>query len=156
MAWRSNARAAGQRLPGEDFTAAPPGAPHSALPPVCTHTTTISVMHSVRQEEVQRSDELEGDRAAKTRVGSSHGSSRRGSGRRICSVEEEEGAEWSISPKVAAAEFAGGSRNHRATARRLGFCGSQSSGVRGERSEQSHVGWVGLTDPDLGLFGLVG
>jgi hypothetical protein len=89
-------------------------------------------------------------------VGSSHGSSRRGSGRQICSVEEEEGAERSILPKVAATEFTGGSQNRRAMVRRLGFRGSQSSGERGERSERSHVGWVGLTDPDPGLFGLVG
>jgi hypothetical protein len=156
MAWRGSARAAGQRLPREDFTAAAPGAPHSALPPACTHTTTTSVMHNERQEEVRRGDEIRGDRAAKTRVGSSHRSSRRGSAHRICSVEEEEGAERSILPKVAAAEFARGSQNCRAAERQLGFRGSQSSGERGERSEQSHVGWVGLTDPDPGLFGLVG
>jgi hypothetical protein len=132
-AWRGSACAAGQRLPGEDFTTAPPGAPHLALPPACTHTTTTSVMHSVHQEEVRRGVELGGDRAANTQVGSSHGSPRRGSGRRIYSVEEEEGAERSISPKVAAAESAGGSQNRRATARRLGLRRSQSTGKRGVR-----------------------
>jgi hypothetical protein len=37
-AWRGSARAADQARPRDDFTAAPPGAPQKALPPVCTHS----------------------------------------------------------------------------------------------------------------------
>jgi hypothetical protein len=38
-------------LPEEVFTAAPPGAPHPALPPACTHTKTYSKKHHMRQGE---------------------------------------------------------------------------------------------------------
>jgi hypothetical protein len=37
-AWQGSARAADQAWPRDDITAAPPGAPQSALPPACTHT----------------------------------------------------------------------------------------------------------------------
>jgi hypothetical protein len=37
-AWRGSARAADQARPRDDFTAAPPGAPQTALPPACTHS----------------------------------------------------------------------------------------------------------------------
>jgi hypothetical protein len=115
-----------------------------------THQLTTSVMHSMRQEEVWRGDGLGGDRVAKTREGSSHRSPRRGSGRRIYSVEKEEGAEGSILPKLAVAESAEGSRNRQATARRLGLRRSQSAGKRGEREG---LGWVSLTDPDPSRLG---
>jgi hypothetical protein len=115
MAWRGSARAAGQRLPEGVFTTAPPGAPHSALPPACTHTH-----HDLLGEAQQapgrswRGVELGGDREAKTQAGSSHRSPRRGGGQRIYLVEMEEGAEESSSPKVAAAELAGVGRNRQA------------------------------------------
>jgi hypothetical protein len=38
-------------LPEEVFTAAPPGAPHPALPPACNHTKIPSVKHRRHQRE---------------------------------------------------------------------------------------------------------
>jgi hypothetical protein len=38
-------------LPEEDFTTAPPGAPHPALPPACTLTKTYSKKHRWHQSE---------------------------------------------------------------------------------------------------------
>jgi hypothetical protein len=40
-AWRGSARAADQARPRDDFTAAPPGAPQTALPPTCTHSQSF-------------------------------------------------------------------------------------------------------------------
>jgi hypothetical protein len=74
--------------------------------------------------------EFGGGREAISRVRSSHRSPHRGSGHQICLVEEEEGAEGSILPKVAAAESAGGSQNCRAKARQFGRRRSLSVGRR--------------------------
>jgi hypothetical protein len=41
-------------LPEEDFTAAPPGAPHPALPPACNHTKILSGKHRRHQREPAR------------------------------------------------------------------------------------------------------
>jgi hypothetical protein len=71
-------------------------------------------------------------------------------------VEEEEGAERSNSPKVAAAELVRGGQNHRTMARRLGFRQSEAREREGERVRESSVEWVGLTDLDPGLVGPAG
>jgi hypothetical protein len=71
----------------------------------------------------RRGVEFSGDREANSRARSSHGSSRRGGGRRNHLVEIEEGAEESSLPKVAAAELAGVGLNRQATTGRLGFAG---------------------------------
>jgi hypothetical protein len=89
----------------------------------------------------QRGVELDGDRDTKTQAGSSHRSPRRGGGHQINLVEEEEGTERSVSPKVAAVEFAGGDQNHRAMVRRLGFCQRRAQEREGERSERAK--WAG-------------
>jgi hypothetical protein len=87
-----------------------------------------------------------GDREANIWVRSSHRSPRRGSGHRIGSVEEEEGAEGSVSAMVATAMVVGDGRNGRATAEAIQIA-RESTGVR-ERERRLGLGWVGLTDPD--------
>jgi hypothetical protein len=71
----------------------------------------------------RRGVEFSDDREANSRARSSHGSSRRGGGRRNHLVEIEEGAEENSSPKVAAAELTGVGLNRQAMAGRLGFAG---------------------------------
>jgi hypothetical protein len=68
------------------------------------------------REGGRRGLELSGGRGVKSRAGSSHGSPRRGGGRRNYLVEVEEATAASISPKVAAAKVTGAGRNRQAKA----------------------------------------
>jgi hypothetical protein len=139
--WRGSARAADQARPREDFTAAPPGAPQSALPPACTHIEVLSKKHSRRQGRSRRGVEIGGEPDAKTRAGSGHGSPRRGGDQRNGLVEVEEGTGASISPKVATAMATGVGRRGQATAAAI------QSPARSRRGERPRQVWVGLTDP---------
>jgi hypothetical protein len=140
-AWRGIARAAGQRLPGEDFTAAPPGAPHLTLPPACTHTHTMTSSEKHRAPgRSRRGVEFSGDREVNSRVRSSPGSPRRRGGRQNHLVEMEEGSEESNSPKVGATELAGVGRDRQATAGRLGFAREDLGSERGGESEREPCG----------------
>jgi hypothetical protein len=127
---RGRPGAADQARPREVFTGggvAAQGAPVgdastcAAQPP--KHRTTNT---GKRSGKVSSS---EATRAGETRAGSSSGSPRRGGVFQIHFVGKEEDTEAIILPKVAAAEDAEGGRNHRATARRLGFA-RESSGER--------------------------
>jgi hypothetical protein len=83
----------------------------------------------------------------KSRAGSSHGSPRRGGGRRSDLVEVEEGARASISPKVATAMATRVGRRGQATAAAI------QSPARSRRGEGPRQVWVGLTDPGPGRLG---
>jgi hypothetical protein len=60
-------------------------------------------------------------------------------------VEEEEGAEGSISPMVATAMVAGVGQNGRATAEAIQIA---RGSTRDREESEWGLGWVGLTDPD--------
>jgi hypothetical protein len=83
---------------------------------VHTHTEVPSKKHSRRQGRSRRGVEIGGEPDAKSRAGSGHLFPRRGGGRRNGSVEMEEGAGASISPKVATAMATGVGRKGQVTA----------------------------------------
>jgi hypothetical protein len=83
---------------------------------VHTHTMTTSERHSRHQGEAGEVSSSVAAERRKPEWDSSHRSPRRGRGRQIDLVEEEEGAERISSPKVAAAELAGAGQNPQAAA----------------------------------------
>jgi hypothetical protein len=81
-----------------------------------THTMTTLERHSRHQGEAGEVSSSVAVERRKPERDSRHRSPRRGSGHQIDLVEEEEGAERSSSPKVAAAELAGAGQNPQAAA----------------------------------------
>jgi hypothetical protein len=104
-------------------------------------------------ERSRRGIGLSGGREVKSRAGSSHGSPRRGGGRRNYLVEVEEGTEASISPKVATVEVTGAGRNRQATAAAIQIARRIDGRERGERVGAGLGRW---TDPDLSRVGRLG
>jgi hypothetical protein len=108
-----------------------------ALPPVSTHETQAP-------EQAQQAPQALAQRGTASGVlggGRSWGetpprSPQRGGGRWFHLVEMKEGAEESISPKVAAAKTTGEARRQR----RWSSC---CQGARGKREESEGLGWVG-------------
>jgi hypothetical protein len=112
------------------------------LPPACTRTATTSVSHNKHQERTSETLGSEATGAGRTRVGTSHGSPRRESGRRIQLEEGVEDTEAQRLPQVAVAEFAGGGQECRAMAAAIRVHQS-NSGKRGVRER----GWTGSVWP---------
>jgi hypothetical protein len=156
MAWRGSARAAGQRLPGEDFITGPPGAPHSALPPACTHTpwpprrcTPCAREKPARcparwRQRCENPSGIQPQISSKRRRQSNwFGGGGRGCREDCFAQGGGSGVHWRRPESPGDGEA-------------IRVSPEQSSGERGREKWAGRVGWVGLTDPDLGLVGLVG
>jgi hypothetical protein len=126
-AWRGSARAADQARSREVFIGGG-GVAQGATVRDASTCAAQPPKHRAANTR-RRSGEVSSSkatRAGKTRAGSSSGSPHRGGVFQIRLVGEEEDAEASIWPKVAAAEDVEGGRNRRATARRFGFTGERA------------------------------
>jgi hypothetical protein len=128
-----------------------PGAPHLALPPAST-SGVQALEHPQRAQQVPEARRhirvLGGGRS---QAGRPPRSPRGGSRRRFYLVELVEGAEASVSPKVATAEATGaGRRGQVAVVAIRSHRRERESRGRGERLRRV---WVGLTDPGPGRLG---
>jgi hypothetical protein len=114
-AWRGSARAADQARPREVFTELHREHHTLALPPAFTHEA--QTLEQAQQAPAQRGTASEVFRGGRSREERSTRSPRRGGDRRFRLVEMVEGAEASVSPKVATAETTGvGQRSQAAAA----------------------------------------
>jgi hypothetical protein len=139
MAWQGSACAASPRLPGKVFTKLHREHHTLTLPPANTREAQAP-------EQAQQAPARRGTASGVLGGGRSRGerpprSPRRGGGRRFHLVEMEEGAEKSISPKVAAAKTTGVGRRGQAAAAAIQL----SPESRGER-EESEGGWARSVD----------
>jgi hypothetical protein len=113
-AWRGSARAADQARPREVFTELHREHHTLALPPAFTHEA--QTLEQAQQAPARRGTASEVFGGGRSREERLTRSPRRGGGRRFRLVEMVEGAEASVSPKVATAETTGVGRRSQAAA----------------------------------------
>jgi hypothetical protein len=138
-AWRGSARAADQARPREVFTELHQEHHILALSPAFTHEA--QALELAQQAPARRGTASEVFGGGRSREERSTRSPRRGGGRRFCLVEMIEGAEASVSAKVAAAETTGVGRRSQVAAAAIRHRQRYSRGERGERG-----GWAGSVD----------